>query len=279
MLKKDGHTHTQFCPHGNGDPAEKMIQKAISLGFQEYSLTEHAPLPPNFKADYEGTDSGLYEAAMAEKDLAAYFQMAHALQLKYSDHLKINVGFELDYLPSQLNWTRSFWQEYGPQTTDNILSVHFLQGKNNKFWCVDNTPEEFKEGLLDDVRGDGQVLYGRYLDALMTAMKTDFGPNGPKRLGHMTLIKKFQDRFNLPSRFNQANMTKVQTLLNQVKTMGWSLDLNTAGLYKADCNEIYPYPEIAQLAFEMAIPLVYGSDAHSIGAIGGGYHEVEQFLN
>jgi Histidinol phosphatase and related hydrolases of the PHP family len=28
----DGHTHTQFCPHGSGQDAELMIQRAIKLG-------------------------------------------------------------------------------------------------------------------------------------------------------------------------------------------------------------------------------------------------------
>ncbi|MFD1901280.1 PHP domain-containing protein [Enterococcus termitis] len=44
-MKRDGHTHTEYCPHGNVEDTELLIQKAISLGFKEYSITEHAPLP------------------------------------------------------------------------------------------------------------------------------------------------------------------------------------------------------------------------------------------
>ncbi|MCH4169688.1 MAG: histidinol-phosphatase HisJ [Lactobacillus sp.] len=278
MVKKDGHSHTEFCPHGSGDSVELMIQKAIKLGFKEYSITEHAPLPPEFRQDYQGYASGFDEASMALSDLPAYFKTCRALQAKYASQLKINIGFELDFLPSQLAWTRDFWQEYGPQTSDNVLSIHFLKGLDHKYWCVDNTPTEMAQGLLPEAAGNAQRLYGEYIDALKVAVTTDLGPNAPKRLGHITLIKKFQDYFQLPAKFDAANLAKVKELLTLVKANHFELDMNTAGLYKSYCNETYPYPEISQLAKSMGIPLVYGSDAHSIAAIGQGYHQVADMV-
>ena len=44
-LKKDGHIHTPYCPHGTLDPFQNYIEKAIQNDFQEISFTEHAPLP------------------------------------------------------------------------------------------------------------------------------------------------------------------------------------------------------------------------------------------
>lgn len=29
MSRKDGHSHTEFCPHGSGDDVEQMIQNGI----------------------------------------------------------------------------------------------------------------------------------------------------------------------------------------------------------------------------------------------------------
>ncbi|MFD1672051.1 histidinol-phosphatase HisJ [Agrilactobacillus yilanensis] len=278
MLKKDGHTHTEFCPHGAGDDVELMIQKAIQFGFQEYSITEHAPLPPEFHQDYQGSTSGIEEAAMSLTDLPAYFKKCQKLQAKYRSQLKINIGFELDFLPSQLAWTKDFWAEYGAQTTDNVLSIHFLKGLNDKYWCVDNTIEEYQTGLLTPIQ-DAQLLYGQYLDALKTAVTTNFGPYAPKRLGHLTLIKKFQDALHLPTTFDANNLTKLTALLTAVQKNNFALDLNTAGLYKTYCNETYPDPQTIQKAYDMGIPLVYGSDAHSVSAVGGGYHQVAQYLN
>ena len=61
-MKMDGHTHTQLCAHGSGEKTERMIEKAIRLGFTDYCITEHAPLPVGFEASYEGPREG-YETA------------------------------------------------------------------------------------------------------------------------------------------------------------------------------------------------------------------------
>lgn len=277
-MKKDGHSHTEFCPHGSGDDVELMIQKAIQFGFTEYSITEHAPLPPAFEQDYAGARMGLTEASMTLSDLPAYFKKGRHLQAKYRDQIKINLGFELDFLPTQLAWTRDFWAEYGPQTQDNVLSVHFMQGTASKFWCVDDTAADFKTGLLDFQHGAAQTLYGQYLRALLVAVQTDLGPNAPHRLGHMTLIKKFQDYFNLPTEFNTANLALVDQLFASLKQRQFSLDLNTAGLYKPYCNETYPYSDLILRAQATGVPLIYGSDAHSIVEVGHGYHQIEKFV-
>uniref|UniRef100_UPI00345F1315 histidinol-phosphatase HisJ n=1 Tax=Lentilactobacillus sp. TaxID=2767931 RepID=UPI00345F1315 len=108
MLKREGHSHTEFCPHGSGDDVELMIQKAIKLGFQEYSITEHAPLPKQFAQLYAGQKTGLTEAAMAAGDLDAYFEKANRMKAKYADQIKIRIGFEVDYLPDFTDWTREF---------------------------------------------------------------------------------------------------------------------------------------------------------------------------
>lgn len=278
MYKKDGHTHTEFCPHGNGDDVEAMIQKAIRFGFEVYSITEHAPLPPDFKQDYEGQASGIDEAAMAFNDLPTYFKKCNHLKQKYRTQIKINVGFELDFLPSQLDWTKAFWAEYGPQTDDNVLSVHFLKGKNEKYWCVDNTPEEYQEGLLGHYK-TAQQVYQQYCRTLQQAVITDFGPNSSKRLGHITLCKKFQDILNLPNQLDATTQPMYDALYQTLQQRHFTLDLNTAGLYKPYCNETYPDFQLCQKARALGLPLVYGSDAHSIAAVGGGYHQVEHFLS
>lgn len=277
-MKKDGHSHTEFCPHGSGDDVELMIQKAIKFGFSEYSITEHAPLPPDFKHDYAGAMTGLTEASMALNDLPAYFKKCQQLQAKYRGQIKINIGFELDFLPTQVAWTRDFWAEYGPQTQDNVLSIHFMQGAAAKFWCVDDTTADFKKGLLDPQNGDAQALYSQYLQALLVAVQTDLGPHAPIRLGHMTLIKKFQEYFNLPTKFNATNLALVDQLFASLKQRHFSLDLNTAGLYKPYCNETYPYSDLILRAQAAGIPLIYGSDAHSIAEVGHAYHQIEKFV-
>ncbi len=271
-MKKDGHTHTEFCPHGSREDVELMIQRAIQLGFTDYSITEHAPLPPEFRADYEGSVSGFDEAAIAMTDVDAYLKKAHAMQAKYRDQIHITVGFEVDYLPTQVAWTRDFLNEYGPQTDENILSVHFMRGTHNHFWCVDNELDEFETGLLPLAEKDLQNLYAAYFNTLRGALLADLGDFAPKRVGHLTLIKKFQDYFHLPQTFDNANIHRIGDLLTLMKTQGRALDLNVAGLFKPYCNETYPTMPIVWMARARKLPIVYGSDAHSVAEVGHAYH-------
>lgn len=278
MLKQDGHSHTEFCPHGSGDDVEAMIQKAIRLGFKSYSVTEHAPLPPDFKREYAGLETGYTEASMAMSDLPAYFKKVQRMQAKYGDKIHINLGFEVDFLPHHVQWTRDFLNEYGPQTTDSVLSVHFMQGKGNQFWCVDDTLDDFEKGLLKPAK-DGQALYRQYFKAVTEAVNADLGSYAPKRIGHITLIKKFQDYFGLPRAYDRETQSVITALLQAVKQRGDELDYNAAGLYKEFCNETYPDFDILKQVQQMAIPLVYGSDAHSIKEVGHGYHTLMALIN
>ncbi len=281
MIKKEGHSHTEFCPHGSGDDVEKMIQKAIRLGFQEYCITEHAPLPEAFASAYAGEETGLTEASMAMADLPAYFQKCQQMRMAYGNQIKINIGFEIDFLPGYEDWLRDFLAEYGPQTDENILSVHFMRGTEDRFWCVDDTLGDFEKGLLTH-QPDGQQLYQQYFNALIQAVTTDLGPYTPQRIGHITLIKKFQDYFHLPLTYTPETMTVIQTLLKEINNQHRQLDYNAAGLYKEYCNETYPDFDILTAAKKLDIPMVYGSDAHSVKEVGHGYHTLmvqQRFAN
>lgn len=278
MVKKDGHTHTQFCPHGSGDDAELMIQKAIKMRFEEYSITEHAPLPETFGDVYAGEITGYTEASITMEQVEPYLEFAEKMQQKYRDQIKINVGFEVDYLPGFENLTTEFLNRFGSRTQDNVLSVHFMPGKDNKFWCVDDTISDFATGFATSLT-DPQILFNHFFNLELQAVTADLGEYKPQRIGHLTLIRKFQDYFNLPQQLDEKNTALIDEILQEIKQRGYQLDLNTAGLYKEYCNEIYPSKNIVSQASQMKIPLVFGSDAHSIKEVGHGYHEIAEYIN
>ncbi|MHA8138155.1 histidinol-phosphatase HisJ [Lactobacillaceae bacterium Scapto_B20] len=276
MIKKDGHTHTEFCPHGSGDDVELMIQKAIQLGFEEYCITEHAPLPPAFEYDYAGEPTGFSEASMAFGDVDDYFAKVALMKQRYGDQIKIKVGFEVDFLPQYVDWTRSFLNQYQDQIDESVLSVHFLPGVAGKYWCVDDTTEDFELGLLESV-DEPQALYQRYLEQVKASVQADLGPQTPVRIGHLDLIKKFQDDFNLPNQFDSHNQELIDEILVLIQKQHRQLDFNIAGLYKSGCNE--PYLDLATIgkARQLGIPMVYGSDAHSIAEVGRAQHLINYF--
>lgn len=270
----DGHTHTEFCQHGSGEPAEKMILRAIQLGMKKYCITEHAPLPSDFKTVFGGNPDGVDTGAMDLVDLPAYMKEMTRLQKKYSDELEISIGFEVDYLEGFEDFTKDFLDEYGPQTQESILSVHFMQGKNQKQWCIDYDVEDYKEGF-EQFLDDPQHVFNQYYQTVKKSVEADLGKYRPQRIGHMSLIRKFQDYFNITQDYDTQNMALITEILKEIKQQNRELDLNLAGLYKPFCNDYYPGKQITTLAKQMEIPLIYGSDAHDILSVGHGQHLIE----
>lgn len=128
MSRKDGHSHTEFCPHGSGDDVEQMIQKAIKMGFTQYCVTEHAPLPDSFKDHYAGVETGLTEAAMSKTDIGRYLVKIAALKQKYRSQIHIKVGFEIDYLPTEVEWTKRLWPNMAPKLMKISYRCIFFTG-------------------------------------------------------------------------------------------------------------------------------------------------------
>ncbi|MCP4297475.1 MAG: PHP domain-containing protein, partial [Proteobacteria bacterium] len=93
MKKWDGHTHTEFCPHGSQDATVERIEKAIEQGFTHYSLTEHAPLPEDCLSDPQLRD----ECGMSIKKTDEYFRFIHELKKVYKKKITLLVGLEIDF--------------------------------------------------------------------------------------------------------------------------------------------------------------------------------------
>ena len=95
----DGHVHTELCPHGSGDKTALMIEKAIDLKIDKICLTEHAPLPVEFKNVYGGIKAGCDTGALKADQVEVYLELAERLKKDYATRINISVGFEVDYLP------------------------------------------------------------------------------------------------------------------------------------------------------------------------------------
>jgi histidinol-phosphatase (PHP family) len=266
LTRRDGHTHTEFCPHGSREATEWFIRRAIELRFLSYSITEHPPLPPGFDDPAPTKDCGI-----AAEDLETYFQLAHRLKREFTGRIELKVGLEVDYIPGHETWTRNLLTRYGPDMDDALLSVHFLEGK--KGWrCVDHSPDDFQEGLLE-VYGSVEALHRAYWLLVRQAILADLGPHKPLRVGHLSLIHKFQRRFPLQNPL--LYKPQIEEILDLIKANHMELDLDAAGLFKPDCLETYPPDWIVREAIRRGIPMVYGSDAHSVKGVGQGFEQAQ----
>lgn len=276
-MKRDGHTHTEFCPHGRVDDTEELIQQAIKLGFTEYSITEHAPLPTGIEPVAMGIPEVWSTASMALNDVDNYFKKMNYLKKKYASDILIHIGFELDYFTDFEDWTTDFLAEYGPQIEDGILSVHFLPGENG-LYGIDYTYDEYNHGVVVPA-GSFKKAQTLYYQTVLRSLEADLGPWKPKRLGHISLVNKFEKLFAESTEFSPENVALVQHLLKRVKEKNYQLDLNTAGFFKEGYQQSYPQPWIIEQARTLNIPLVYGSDTHAVEEIGQGYEKIALLLD
>lgn len=267
MKKKDGHVHTPFCPHGTTDELEAYVEQAIKENFDSLTFTEHAPLPLGFKDPTPSENS-----AMKLVDIDSYISEIQSLKDKYRNHITIHTGLEVDYIKEFEKETTQFLNKYGKFIDDSILSVHFLK-LDEQFFCMDYDEKTF--GLMIDVAGSLQNLHSMYYRELIHSINSDLGNFKPRRIGHITLVNKFQKIY--PVTF--PTESTILNVLQAIKEQKLEIDFNVAGLRKEYCGETYPGEWIAKMAKKQKIPLIYGSDAHSARDIGKNYSNYDQLTS
>ena len=261
-MKCDGHIHTPYCPHGSSDGFDEYITKAIELGYNEISFTEHAPLPKGFNDPTPDKDSG-----MKFSDLDEYIEEVASLKNKYKHKIKINIGLEIDFIVGFEEKTTQFLNHYGTLLDDSILSVHFLK-KTDQYYCLDYSAEMFAEMI--PIFGAVGTIYESYYDTILQSISADLGIYKPKRIGHISLVHKFQKKFPCSDRFTN----ELKNIVAAIKEQNLQLDYNGAGAVKPLCQEPYPPDWVVQEALKQKIPLVYGSDAHRAKDLEQGFNQL-----
>ncbi|MBB5172761.1 histidinol-phosphatase HisJ [Texcoconibacillus texcoconensis] len=252
----DAHVHTPFCPHGSTDPLEAYVEKAIENGYKGISFTEHAPLPIGFTDPVPEQDS-----ALRLEKLPDYLKAVDELKKNYQGTIDIRTGLEVDFIEGFERSTRTFLNQWGQYLDDAILSVHFLKSTNDRYICLDYNHESFQQ-LVDDF-GSVEAVYEKYFETVRKSIRTDLGKYKPKRIGHLTLVRKFHRRFPVMD----SAMQGAFDLLPIISEFNMEIDANGAGVNKKDCLEPYPPLEVIRQANDLKIPIVYGSDAHVASAI------------
>ncbi|KDA50115.1 Histidinol-phosphatase [Leuconostoc pseudomesenteroides PS12] len=276
MQKKDGHTHTMYSHHGSQESLNRYIERAIALGFDTYAVTEHAPLPEKFLANFVGPQESRDSSAMALSELDDYqAQVAH-VQEKYGNQINIKRGFEVDYLLGYEPEIKQFLKQHIDWIDEIVLSVHFLPDRYGNLMPIDYEPETLSQYFATELQTP-QALFAKYFDVVKKSVGFDMELDIPVRIGHITLIRKYQKYFDLPP-FDDSVHRQITELLILILEKGYELDFNAAGFSKPFNGESYPTFDIVAEAHQLGLPLVYGSDAHSVDALGLHFSEMAEFL-
>jgi histidinol-phosphatase (PHP family) len=271
-MKWDGHTHTQFCAHGSGDPTALMVERAIALGFERYSIVEHAPIP----LGVIDQPIGSREFGLLMDELPDYIQHVKDLKTTYGVDIEIRSGLEIDYFPGFEGFTRALLNDIGSELDEVILSLHFLPTEHG-FLSLDHSPQHFAEGLLETCGDIGSVHY-LYWSTLRQMVTVDFTLPSTRRIGHIGLINKYIKKFTLPFPDRKRN-TPDESLFRLIKTNGWAIDFNVSGLSQQYCQDVYLSKEMLDWCRKLDINLVYGSDAHGVDAVGRYYQLYERLVS
>lgn len=261
-MKRDGHIHSPYCPHGTTDTLESYIEKAISEGFTDISFTEHAPIPDGFFDPTPEQDS-----FMTMENFHTYVEKIQKLQTQYADQIRIRLGVELDFIEGYEAQTTAFLNTYGHLFDDAILSVHFLKHKD-QYVCIDFSDEVFIEFARQV--GSVEAVYNLYYDTVKRSITADLGAYKPKRIGHPTLIHKFQLAHGETIHDDQ----QIREVLMFMHEHDYELDVNSAGLSKKHCQESYPAPRYIDYAKSLGLQLVFGSDAHQVKDLHNYYDDI-----
>lgn len=261
-ITRDGHIHSPFCPHGSSDSFHDYIESCIKNGIKTITFTEHAPLPEGFTDPVPDKDS-----AMPLAQLDRYLRELNDLQSEYNNDISIKKGLEVDFIEGFEKNTEQFMNTYGPELEDCILSSHFIK-INSEYICIDFSPDHFDRFV--HLSGGPQKAEELYYRTVLRSTRAPLGTYAPKRIGHMTLIRKFHRNYE----YDFLDQNAIQAILMEVQSRGLELDANGAGTTKEKCLEPYPHPSVIQSAVQMGIPLVYGSDAHASSGLLAGSNDI-----
>jgi len=241
-LPADYHMHTPLCRHAAGEPTELAAQ-AVKAGLTEIGFSDHNPMPQDDFDDWR----------MRADQLDEYVAKVEHARREHPN-LVIKLALEVDYLPGYEDWSRELaarhpWDYF-------IGAVHYV----SESWALDN-PAKISEWK----HRDPFEVWTAYFERLTMAAESKLFDI----IAHADLCKKFcfypqQDCAPLFRRFLEA-----------AKRSGVAMELNTAGLRK-DCKEIYPSPQIVQMAAQNGVPITFASDAHAPKEVGMNFVEAIQ---
>jgi histidinol-phosphatase (PHP family) len=219
----DLHNHTPLCNHAEGE-IEDYIESAIKSKTKIFGFSDHAPM--DFDPHYR----------MSFAQMKNYEKEVLAAKAKYAHEIEVLLGYEVDYLPGHMD------ERVLKADVDYLIgSVHFIGD-----WGFDN-PEFIGRYEHEDI----DAIWQKYFNAIEKMAKSKLFDI----VGHLDLIKVF--KFMPKKDINEI----AKNALIAIKNADMVLELNVAG-YRKPIAEAYPSLALLKQAFELEIPITFGSDAH-----------------
>ncbi|MCP4295450.1 MAG: histidinol-phosphatase HisJ, partial [Proteobacteria bacterium] len=181
----------------------------------------------------------------------------------------------IDFLVDYVDFTKDLINKYRSDLDEWIISIHFLAGKDG-LKCLDYSSEEFNSALVKHYGSVDQVHFA-YWDIMSQLLQQDFSSFPPHRIGHLGLIRKYNLKYPTKNKVFESKGF-YQPLMKKIKSRGYALDFNIAGVSKLTCRESYLTNSMLHWCKEYEIEVVYGSDAHNTRSVGNHFQQAQDWL-
>jgi histidinol phosphate phosphatase HisJ family len=242
MAKSNFHMHTIFCD-GKSSP-EDYVLVALNRGMESIGFSAHAPI-------------GLAKVLNMKAEMVeVYFAEIARLKRKYAKQIEIYAGFEMDYLITE---NKNIIMKYVAEADYIIGSVHYIYDvKSAKYYSIADSVEDASAAFKEIGKGNNQVCVNAYYQDLIRIIRE----YRPTIIGHLDIIKK---RNKGDIYFNENEkwyINLVSAVLDEVVLSKAVIEVNTGGISRGFCEELYPSNWILKECYRRKVPIILTSDAH-----------------
>lgn len=261
------HTHCTFCD-GKNSP-EEMILSAISKGFSILGFSSHSTYP--LSTDFYSSFDSIWH--IKDGTFEAYTKTIRELADKYSEKIKILLGFEADFLEStKYGTTRPDFSAYSKLNPDYLIgSVHFVANSKG-LYSVDHKTDVVAKKLQElyaTANGniDSKAVVHDYFEAERQMLKTcNFSI-----LGHPDLIRLRNQDLHYFDENDTWYKEELKETAKVAANSGVSVELNTGAIGRKLMNDSYPSDYFLSLLHDTGVPVCINSDSHAIDTLDAAY--------
>jgi len=253
------HTHSTFCDGKN--TAEEMLLAAIEKGFDVLGFSSHCmhPLDPEF---YKPFDDIWHIPA---GNIKAYTEEINRLKEKYSDKIKIFLGFEADYFSSPVYGTaipdKNTYSVFSPDYL--IGAVHFVN-TDKGFYTVDHHAEVIKENLIRLYsKANGQIDGKAAVCDYFAAEREMLEKGNFDILAHPDLLRKRNGELKFFSEEESWYKDELKATAKAIAKAGVITEINTGAIARGAMDSTYPSRAFLELLHANGVPICINSDAHT----------------
>jgi histidinol-phosphatase (PHP family) len=244
------HNHTTGSD-GKLTPGE-LVKKAIELGWDYLYFTDHYKTRKDFPTKY-------YLKYFDKK----YISEIKKLKEKYKDKIKIFLGVEMNWIESDLDWTKK-------EIKNN--EFEFILGSVHEFFSEDGEMCGLEWGKEEWIKcaerfGGPREFVKAYYNQIKLMIKSGLMDS----VAHMDHVKLYNGKGDLFDENSNWYKQEILECLDLMKGNDTALEINHSGIRK--CNMLFPSEWIVREAKKRNLDITIGLDAHR------GEHYSNDYLN